>query len=82
MREVWEVGRQLRESDDGDAYWRAITRVMLAVTGQSGSRWQEAQAASLAVRLAQAGEQIAFLEGQWPDIISQRARATRCTSGP
>jgi len=82
MREVWEVVRQLRESDDADASWRAITRVMLTVTGQSGSWWQEAQAASLAVRLAQAGERIAFLEEQWPDIISQRARATRWSCYP
>jgi hypothetical protein len=62
LRALWEVSRQIPTSQDARAYWDAIDRLLLKMSGAQPQEWTAAVALTKMRLARQAAEQIAFWE--------------------
>jgi len=73
LARLWSLAGDLRESSNATAYWSAVEKVMLDITGIGAGAWSEAVKATYSLLPKQAEEQIRF----WEEEKKRIARLTQ-----
>lgn len=64
LRDLWQVGNQIKETAKAAVYWQAVDERMLTLTARAQGDWDAAQRTALDRLPEQAQEEINFLESE------------------